>query len=289
VHRPHLVKHLSTLKLTKTYLALSFLYGISTLIVPFATQLLVNDLALTGLWLNTFTFLVLIGIALAAALIIKYFQLLIVEYLQRHLFFREVSAWERKVPHEDQKSPYFLEVFSLLKSFSAIVTDGADLFLKCFFGAIALAFIHPGFLVISALFLGTIALIRWQGRGAILASLEESDRKYEIYDELQEADNQGALRLMGAYLKDRETQFGFIKRQSQTVFGSYFVLQMLLLAWGIQLVQVNQLSIGQLVSAEIIISGIFVNFSLLPKILRSFYEFETSYTKLELLKTVGEE
>lgn len=289
MYRPHLVKHLSTLKLTKTYLVLSFLYGISTLIVPFATQLLVNDLALTGLWLNTFTFLFLIGVALAGALIIKYFQLLIVEYLQRHLFFREVSAWERKVPHDEQQSPYFFEVFALLKSFSAIVTDGVDLFLKCFFGAIALAFIHPGFLVISALFLGTIVLIRWQGRGAILASLDESDQKYAIYDGIKEADASGAIRLMGDYLRERETQFGFIKRQSLTVFGSYFVLQMLLLAWGIQLVQVNQLSIGQLVSAEIIISGIFVNFSLLPKILRSFYDFETSYTKLEMLKTEGAE
>ena len=49
MYKPHLVKHLSTLKLTKTYLLLSLLYGISTLIVPFATQMLVNDLALTGL------------------------------------------------------------------------------------------------------------------------------------------------------------------------------------------------------------------------------------------------
>lgn len=284
MQKPYLVKHLSALKLTKTYVLLSILYGISSLIVPFATQMLVNDLALTGLWLNTLSFLILIGIALAAALIIKYFQLLIAEYLQRHLFFHEVSAWERKVPHEHQSSPYFFEIFALLKTFSSMVTDGADLFLKCFFGAIALAFIHPGFLVISALFLGTIVLIRWQGRGAILASIEESNQKYEMYKEVQAADAQGAVFLMTEFLRAREHQFGFIKRQSLTVFTSYFILQMLLLAWGIQLVQVNQLSIGQLVSAEIIISGIFVNFSLLPKILRSFYEFETSYAKLEKLK-----
>ncbi len=60
-----------------------------------------------------------------------------------------------------------------------------------------------------------------------------------------------------------------------TIFGQIFVLGI-----GCYLIQVNQLSVGQLVSAEIIISGIFMSFAKLPTTLESLYDFETSQYKI---------
>jgi ABC-type bacteriocin/lantibiotic exporter with double-glycine peptidase domain len=49
---------------------------------------------------------------------------------------------------------------------------------------------------------------------------------------------------------------------------------------GCYLIVNNQLSVGQLVSAELIISGIFVSLVKLPQTLESIYDYETSQYKI---------
>jgi putative ABC transport system ATP-binding protein len=247
-------------------------------------QLLVNNLALTGLWISTFSFLLVIGAGLTLTLVVKYAQMILNEYLQRHLLNRELNRWRKMVPKANQSSPYFLESFNILKGFAFILAEGFDLLLKCVFGAIALIFIHPAFLMVSLLFVGFLILIRWRGRNAIVSSIIESDRKYDLFDALDD-DGGGAFdRLTVEYFRERDTHFGYLRRQAVVTFVAHFSLQLLLLGWGIHLIQINQLSLGQLISAEIIVSNIFGGLGGLPKILETFYDYETSCYKLEAAK-----
>ncbi len=185
----YLTHHLKTLKLTKSYLFLACIYGLTSLIIPFSVQLLVNNLALTGLWLSTLSFLLLIGAGLAVSLLVKYAQLILNEFLQRHLLHRELIRWRQHTAPAYVGSPYVFEAFNILKSFAFIVSEGVDLTLKCLFGAIALVFIHPAFLVVSLIFAGLMALVRLRGRGAITASVGESDVKYELFETLGRRDD----------------------------------------------------------------------------------------------------
>lgn len=283
----YIVHHLKTLKLTKSYLFLACIYGLTSLIIPFSVQLLVNNLALTGLWLSTFSFLLLIGAGLGVSLLVKYAQLILNEYLQRHLLDRELSRWRERTTQAG--SPYVFEAFNILKSFAFIVSEGFDLGLKCVFGAIALVFIHPAFLVVSLIFAGLMALVRLRGRGAITASVGESDVKYDLFRTLGAGDEPRADELTVEYFRRRDRHFGFIKRQAVVTFAAHFALQLLLLAWGIHLIQINQLSLGQLISAEIIVSNIFNGLSVLPKLLETFYDYETGCYKLNTTKAVTAE
>ena len=282
--RTYIGQHLRTLKFTRSYLFLSCLYGLSSLLIPFSVQLLVNNLALSGLWISTASFLGLIGAGLGLTLLVKYAQMILNEYLQRHLLYREINRWRAQTPADHQRSPYFFESFNMLKAFAFIVAEGFDLVLKCVFGAIALIFIHPAFLVISLLFVGFLGLIRVRGRRAIETSITESDRKYQMYESLGDDKPDRFVDLTVEYFRDRDTHFGFIRRQATVTFAAHFSLQLLLLAWGIHLIQINELSLGQLVSAEIIVSNIFGGLGGLPKLLETFYDYETSCYKLDKAK-----
>ena len=279
-------KQLKQLELTKNYIYLSILYGLSTLLIPFVVQMLVNNLSLTGLWVSTASFLIIIGIGLFLSVFMKYGQFIITEYLQRKILQNQLSFWFKD---KTTKSPYFFEMFSMLKSFSIVCSEGVDFFLTTSFGLVAMALIHPAFLTISLLICLALAAIRYMGKGAVKASIRVSDKKYELYD-LGDRKNDKVLEdTVYDYFVTRENFFGFLKLQTLTILAAYVILQMILLTWGIHLIQISELSIGQLVSAEIISTNIFINLSKLPKILKSFYDFETSSYKLEYAKSLGED
>ncbi len=220
--RSYIAQHLRALKFTRSYLFLSCLYGLSSLLIPFSVQLLVNNLALSGLWISTASFLVLIGAGLGLTLLVKYAQLVLNEYLQRHLLNRELSHWRKHVAKGDLQSPYIFESFNMLKAFAFLVAEGFDLTLKCVFGAIALIFIHPAFLVISLLFVGFLGLIRVRGRRALETSITESDRKYELYDALAEGDPARLDELTVDYFRERDDHFGYIRRQATATYAAHF-------------------------------------------------------------------
>jgi putative ABC transport system ATP-binding protein len=282
----YLLSHVRHLKLTRNYFFLAFLYGLSTLMIPFAVQLLVNNLSLAGLWVSTLTFLILITLGLGMSLVVKYGQLILVEFVQRRVLQKELQDWYAHRDSAKYGSAYYFEMFKMLKSFAGVFGEMADFFLTLIFGFIALIFIHPAFLAIGLLFAVALFVIRFLGTGAVKSSIEVSNAKYELFFSLPRRDQEEFDSLSLEFFKNRESHFGFIKRQAIVVFFSYLVLQVLLLSWGIHLIEVNQLSIGQLVSAEIISSGIFLNFVKLPKLMESFYDFETSCYKLDYAKGV---
>lgn len=278
---PNLLRHLYQAKYTRAYFVLSCLYGLSTLIVPFATQLLVNNLSMGGFWTNTYTFLLLIGTALTFALFVKYLQFVLLELIQRNLYFVGITRWQRRAKQSQFNSPYLFEVFAMLKSFASLVSDGMDLILRSFFGTLALAFIHPAFLVFGFLILFCGTVIRWQGRDAVRTSKNESNEKYEYFYGIKRRATKKNRELALQFLQARDIHFEIVKRQTMTLYASVLVLQMIMLSWGIYLIQVNQLSIGQFVSAEIIVSGIAISCMGIPKMLRNAYDFETSCSKIE--------
>ncbi len=284
VKRTYFAKHFKQISITPSYIVLAVLYGLSTLIVPFSVQVLVNNLALTGLWLSVLAYLVTITLVLAAAMTVKYFQIVLVEFMQRHIFFREVAKWQRHVSPDEIRNPYFFEIFNMMKSFQTVIGDGVDLGLRILFGGLALLFIHPAFIGLHVLLILSFFVLRWQGRGAIDSSLIESNAKYDLYYEIEHNQWSHNKPLVGDYLVKRDDRFGFIRRQTMTIHFTYVALQVLQLAWGVYLVQANQLAIGNLVSAEIILSGILYSYSEVPKMLEGFYMFETACIKVDSIK-----
>jgi ABC-type bacteriocin/lantibiotic exporter with double-glycine peptidase domain len=114
---------------------------------------------------------------------------------------------------------------------------------------------------------------------AIETSIIESNEKYQIFDVISEGAPISNEHIH-SYLQARDNHFYFTKMNAIKVSTITIISQMLLLGFGSYLIQINQLSVGQLVSAEIIVSGIFISLLKLPQTLESVFDYETSQYKI---------
>lgn len=266
------------LRLLKKFIFFAVLYGLSSLIIPLTTQYLVNTLALSGIFSNTLTFLLILMSALLMAQLFRYCQVILSEYLQREIFYNEVNDWRKA--NVNKQAPYFFEIFALMKSFSSSFSQVIEMVLLVIFGLLLIVSFHPVFLVLIVLIAIGIWLILSTWHPAIEASLEESGHKYWMYDqtsagkELNESD-------VEKYLLLRDRHFKFIKKNKITVGMLVVISQLVFIGLGIYLIGLNQLSIGQFVSAEITLAGILSSMTKFPKSLESLYDYETSKIKLK--------
>lgn len=277
-------RSLGTTQLSKKYIFLAVLYGLSTLIVPLATQFLVNSLALSSIFANTFIFLVILLVLLSLAQVLRYGQIVILEFIQRELFVSNAKKWMGKVKSE--KSHYMLEIQTLMKSFSIAYAHLVELGLSVLFGFIVIISFHPGMLVLPLITGGAFWWIFQTWDPAVRSSVEESNVKYALVE--KKFDNETLTDPdLAVFLKARDQHFVFIKRTTVIVSIAFVLSQLFLLGTGIFLIELAQLSVGQLVSAEIILTGIMVSVTKLPKTMEALYDLDTSEIKLE--KALGAE
>jgi hypothetical protein len=269
-----LIKHLV---LNRIYLLYSIFYGLTTLIIPLAVQYLVNNLALAGIWTNTLTFMVIIGLGVVLIQCFRYYQIIITEYIQRELFVNEIKRWQQGPLAK--KSFYYFELDKLLSNYSKAFTSLVELALFLIFGLITIIFFHPGFIILPILIFSIIFTIFSTFKPAVESSIHESDQKYRFHAIISE--NQVIRESeIDLYLGLKERHFYFVKRTALLVGVTFFASQILLLGLGIYLIELQQLSVGQLVSAEIILSGILSVMIKLPQTMEYLYDFETGYYKL---------
>ena len=278
----HLKEIIKALRSHKPYIYYSLAYGLSTLIVPLGVQYLVNNLALSGLWLNISAFIVFIIIGLVISQVIKHSQLILVESLQREIFCIEIEPWKKF--NRKEYSHYYFEVMNLLKSFSKSYSNLIELALVIIFGLSTIVMFHPMFLPIAVIIILTILQIYRSSYPALVSSIKESDEKYNIYY-IVRSENQVQETDLISFLEARDNHFKFVRRNSFKISALIIVVQAILLSLGCYLIKINELSVGQLVSAEIIISGIFIPLSKLPLTLEAVYDYETS--KHKIAKALG--
>ncbi len=121
-----------SLKSNKSYIFYSIAYGLSSLILPFGIQFLVNNLALSGIWLNTVSFLVLIGLGLVISQIVRHSQVILIEFLEREVFIEEMRKWKNF--NNEKYAHYYFEVINVLKAFSKSYTSLIEIALVMTFG-----------------------------------------------------------------------------------------------------------------------------------------------------------
>lgn len=265
-------------KLPRKYVLLAFLYGLSTLIIPLATQYLVNSLALSSIFANTLVFLILLLIFLSISWVLRYGQLVLLEIIQRKIFVDEAIPWMGQV--EEKKSHYMLEIQTVMKSFSAAWSHLVELGLSLLFGLLVILSIHPAFIVLPLMIGSGLWLIFTFWEPAVASSVVESNEKYSLVENkisgLPISDEE-----LAGFLKARNDHFTYVKRSTIVVGMTFVISQLYLLGVGIFLIERSEISVGQLVAGEIILTGIMVSVSKIPKTMEALYDFETSKIKLE--------
>jgi len=274
------------LKNNKLFILYSIAYGITGLIIPLGVQFLVNNLALSGIWVNISAFLFFIVLGLSLSQTLKHSILVIIESIQRELFLSEIEKWA-KVKNPKYTHFYF-EIFNLMKTFSKSYASIIELILVTLFGLSTIILFHPIFLLASALIIFTLWRVYKNSGPALQSSIAESDQKYFIFESLKSEGTLDGHRIRN-FLEARNHHFSFIRKNSIKISLLTVLVQSFILVVGCYLIDKNQLSLGQLVSAEIIISGIFIAINKLPLTLEAVYDFETSKFKLKKALGAGHE
>ena len=205
------IKTIKALPLTKRYLLYAIAYGLSTLILPFGVQFLVNRLALSGILVNLVIFFLFLFFGLIFTQIVRHTQVILTESLQRSIYAREAPRWSGFLKPE--KTHYFFEVHNLLKTFAKSFTHLVELSLIVIFGLTSILMFHPFFIIPAGLIVFTIYILIRTSGPAIKTSIKESDEKYHFYHEIAEGHSFQSDQLVG-YLTARDNHFKFIRRYS---------------------------------------------------------------------------
>lgn len=290
----------------RTILIFSLVVGILSLSTPLAVEAIVNTIAF-GRYLQplvVLSFIVLVFLAFRAAL--NVLMTIVAEIIQRKMFVRTVedlsyrltrvplSVWKKY--HGPELVNRFFDIVSLQKITSKLLLDSLSLFLNTVIGLTVLAFYHPfllgydiGLLAMMAITLNVI------GRGAIKTAKEESQQKYETAAWLQEIVRHpttfkynGGLgfaigradELAARYIHSRQSHFKILIRQISFAMVMQVIAATVLLALGGYLVIIGEITLGQLVAAELIVTVILGSFAKLGKDLESFYDLMASVDKL---------
>lgn len=296
-------------------LIFSAIVGLLALATPVAVEVLVNTVAfgrylqpVIVLALLLFTFLVFA--AAMRALIV-----FVAEVLQRRIFIRVVEDLAFRLPrvqhdefnnqHGPELTNRFFDVVTVQKSTSTLLLDGVAIVLQTIIGMAVIAFYHPFFLGFDVVLLMLIALaVFGLGRNAVKTAIKESKAKYAVAAWLQElARHTTAFKLNGGqtfaleraddlavhWLEARRLHFKVVLRQILFVLGLQAVAATALLGLGGWLVVSGEMTLGQLVAAELIVMMILGSFAKLGKHLESFYDLLASIDKLGQLFDLGTE
>lgn len=279
--------------------------GLLTLATPIAVEALVNTVAFGTLLqpLIVLSIILLTFLAFAAAL--RFLQRFVVELIQRRLFARVAArlAWQLPRVRLDQQSDYspellnrFFDVVTMQKIVAQLALDGLTVVLTVGLGMIVLAFYHPWLLAFDGVLLALLLVnVLVMGRGAVRTSIDESRRKYAVAAWLEDiarcpttfkasGASEFALnradRLTTEYLVARESHYRVLMRQILTGLALEAFASAVLLGLGGFLVIQGQMTLGQLVAAELIVTLIVASVAKLDKQFEGFYDLLTSMDKL---------
>ncbi len=283
--------------------------AVLSLATPIAVELLVNTVAFgVMLWpVVVIAGVLMTCLGLAAA--IRAMQVYVIECVQRRLFVRVVADYAHRLPrlqleafdrrYGPELTNRFFDVLNLQKSLAVLLLDGVAIVVTAVVGMIVLAFYHPFLLAFDIVLLLLIAFVLFVlGWGGVRTCLHESQTKYDVAAWLEEllrclrgfkfAGGQHlalekADRLAGEYVTARRRHFRVVWRQTVFALGLQVVASTALLGLGGYLVINRQLTLGQLVAAELIVSLVVASLAKLGKYTATYYDLLSGAEKLGLL------
>lgn len=282
----------------------SLAIGLFSLIVPLTVQELTNTFAFA---IEPVTIVTLAGIMIAALLFVgafKTMQYYAVEVLERRLFARVAIGMAQQIPHmkflgfKPRYANHFMETVFMQRALSVLLVELIDVVVGGAVGMTILVFYHPYFLLYNALLLAGFGVVFLLSHRGLQATIDMSHAKYETLHWMQEisynllhfkaTDSQAILmrrtdELVKQYVETRQNRFGILVRQYLGSVGWQAIAHGGLIATAAWLLSIGQLTLGQLVAAEVVVSGLLSSFDGVVKRMGHIFYFLTGLTELDFV------
>lgn len=301
------------------YVRLGIIYtvaiGLLSLATPISVQLLINSVANIALpaplW--TLSGILLLLLLLLAAL--SAFRVQLMAVFERRIFARVVAEITIRAVHA--QNPFFadtnrgdlfnryFDLMTVQKAVPSLVIGAFTIVLQGGVGLAVTSFYHPFFLAFNAVLVGILVAVWlvWR-RGAITSRVALSHAKHDTARWLESVGGSNGFyrskhhlafamdrseARTADYVSAHQRYFRYSFAQTLAFFLIYAVASAALLALGGNLILRGELSIGQLVAAELILSGVFYGISQLGWYLDTFYDLVASSEELSLLFSIPQE
>jgi putative ABC transport system ATP-binding protein len=301
------------------YVRLGAIYTVAisllSLATPISVQLLINSVASIALPAPLWT---LSGILLTLLLIVSAlsaFRVHLMAAFEERVFARVVAEITVRAVHaqnpffgDSQRSDLFNRYFELMtvqKAVPSLVIGAFTIVLQGAVGLAVTSFYHPFFLAFNALLVVALLFVWLVWRhGAITSRVALSHAKHDTARWLESVGGSNGFyqsshhlgfamdrseAATADYIAKHRRYFRYSFAQTLSFFLIYALASAALLALGGNLILSGQLSIGQLVAAELILSGVFYGVSQLGWYLDTFYDLIASSEELSLLFSIPQE
>ena len=303
----------------RDYYLLVIIYGIGisllSLATPISVQMLINTVANTGLTtplvILSFSLFILLGMAA----LLNALRIHLMDLFARRFYARMVSEISLRAiyavnPFFDDSSTgvlfnRYFDIIIVHKTMPYLLIGGFTILLQVLAGMVLVSLYHPLFLIFNMV----VALFVWLvwsiwGPRAIESAVELSHRKHATASWLEglgasngffksERHIEHALKrtdeVTGSYIEQHRAHFGNYFVQTLCYLFIYAAASALLLGLGGWLVIQGQLTLGQLVAAELVLSVAFVGISQLGVYLTYFYDLCGAIDELSLFLQIEQE
>ncbi|OYP28930.1 peptidase domain-containing ABC transporter [Rhodopirellula sp. MGV] len=309
-HLSPLQRFISLLKLDRYDILLVVLFATVAGVLGLATPLVIEGLVNVVSWGIYFQPLLILSamllVCLGIAGVLNVLQTWVVELVQRRQFVRIVGDLAHRFPRANraQMSDVFprelanrvFDIMTIQKASATLLLDGISIVLTTILGLVLLAFYHPFLLGFDIVLVITMVVLTWVlGRGGIRTAIEESKTKYAVAHWLQDViampsafkisggESLAILRanqLTSEYVKARKRQFGVVIRQIIFAVSLQVVASTTLLGLGGWLVIQGQLTLGQLIASELVVTVVVGAFAKAGKSLEKFYDLMAGIDKV---------
>lgn len=286
----------------RSILIFSTVSGCLVLSIPFLIQTLIQQYTLLVFQQSTIFLILAIGLFLAGITIMRVLQMHLSEYLQRRLFLNAIqdaknlsrAAKEKNHEMDKKKWNYIFESVSLQKSLIPLFFDGFTFLLQSVLVLALISIYHPFFLIYSvalgfAFYWVTVVM----GQKTLRFAMMESVKKHNLVHDLQSEapstlTDKDFEKQMVDYFFVREKRYAHYVRQSIGLFVIKILAAVVLLVVGGLLVFQNQMTIGQLIASELIVTNLLISLFKFSNILDYYYDSATAIRKLQLLRGKSE-
>jgi putative ABC transport system ATP-binding protein len=285
---------------------LAVFVGLLAVATPLAGQQLVRTVTFGRLYQPIVVLSLMLLTFLAFMAILQALHIFVVELIQRRLFARTVADVSYRLPRADQTfldheyGPElvnrFFDIMTIQKVVAGLLVDGLAVVLTTLVGMTLLALYHPYLLGYDFMLLALMVVaVGVLGRGGSRTAIQESRAKYRVAAWLQEVGRttmsfklhggsdfsvDRADRYTADYLAARQRHFRVMMRQILAILGLQAIASTTLLGLGGWLVMTDQLTLGQLVAAELVVAAIVGSFAKMIKHIEGYFDLVAAVDKV---------
>lgn len=301
------------------YLRMALVYGAAisllSLATPISVQLLINAVANIALPAPLFTLSAILFTLLLLSGVLSLLRVHVMALFERRFFARMMAEITLRAVHA--RNPFFhdarrgdlfnrfFDMATVQKALTSLLVGGFAIVLQGVVGLVVTSFYHPFFLAFNVVLVLLIALtLGLWARGGFTSAIAVSHSKHAAAHWLDGVGGSNGFykssrhmnfaidrseALTAEYVSLHRAHFRYTFTQTLCLLLLYACASAGLLTLGGMLIIAGELSIGQLVAAELILSGVFYGIAQLGNYLETFYDLVGGLEELSLFWDVPQE